>query len=140
MRNFIENLKFRLQMWMQGRCGIDELSKVMLIISVIFFILSNVLRLFYYAAALLMICACFSLRSRAASPFNSRITGFFVADISTSLICQSVRSNCSACNKLSRIRQQCIRPQLPAWQAPTFRQRRFSGRQAGTCSNPAEAV
>ncbi len=40
MRNFFEKLNYKLQVWMQDRYGLDELSKKMVIVSVVCFLLS----------------------------------------------------------------------------------------------------
>ncbi len=67
MKKHFDNLSRKMQQWMQGRYGIDELSKALQITSLVLLILSLFppLRFFYIPAIILMIWSCIRCYSRA---------------------------------------------------------------------------
>ena len=72
MRTFLSNISYKLQRMMQGRYGFDELSKKMITISVVLFVIYMFLRIntVYFVAALLVVLAyirCFSRNFHARS-------------------------------------------------------------------------
>ena len=66
MKKWVENLGYKIRQWMQGRYGIDELTKALYIISLAFLILSlfSPLRLFYIPALILMLWSCIRCYSK----------------------------------------------------------------------------
>ena len=66
MRNFFQDLSYKLQTFMQGRYGRDELSGVLSIAAIVFLILSlfSPLRFFWYIAVAVIIWSLFRSLSR----------------------------------------------------------------------------
>ena len=66
MKNFLNSLKYKIQVLMQGRYGYDELSRALVIISLLFFVLSAVFKihLLYMLAGVLLLWSYFRCFSR----------------------------------------------------------------------------
>ncbi len=66
MKKHFENLSYKMQQWMQGRYGIDELSKALQITSLVLLTLSLFppFRFFYIPAIFLMVWSCIRCYSR----------------------------------------------------------------------------
>ena len=65
MKNFLHNLSYKFRLFMQGRYGFDDLSKKILVLSVVFFVIFSLTRFrIFYTLALLLIAysyfRCFS--------------------------------------------------------------------------------
>ena len=69
MKKWFENLSYKMQQWMQGRYGADELSKTLYIISLAFLILSlfSPLHFFYIPGLALMLWSCIRCYSKDLS-------------------------------------------------------------------------
>lgn len=78
MRNFFENLNYKMQGWMQGRYGMDELSKKMMIFSLIFFLISAFTRLtiFHSLAIVLLIWSYFRCFSKNVYARNNELNSY----------------------------------------------------------------
>lgn len=79
MKNFLEKLNDKMQSFMQGRYGIDELSKKMAVLSLICFALSLVtkLTLFLSFALVMMIWVYFRCFSKNISARRSELTTYY---------------------------------------------------------------
>lgn len=55
MKNWFEDLQNKFQVWMQGRYGIDNLSKSLFLASLICMLLSFQVRVFYFISLILLI-------------------------------------------------------------------------------------
>lgn len=66
MKKWFENTSYKIQQWMQGRYGMDELSNALSIVSLAFLIFSLFpsMRLLYLPAILLMLCSCIRCYSK----------------------------------------------------------------------------
>ena len=78
MRNFFENLNYKFQGWMQGRYGLDELSKKMMILSLICFLLSSFIKstLLYSFALVLIIWSYFRCFSKNVYSRNNELNAY----------------------------------------------------------------
>ena len=78
MRNFFENLNYKMQGWMQGRYGMDELSKKMMIFSLICFLISAFTRLsiFHSLAIVLLIWSYFRCFSKNVYSRNNELNSY----------------------------------------------------------------
>ncbi len=79
MRNFFENLSYKIQGWMHGRYGMDELSKKMMIVSLACFLISAISRLsiFYSLAVVLIIWAYFRCFSKNVYSRNNELNAYY---------------------------------------------------------------
>ena len=78
MRNFFENLNSKFQGWMQGRYGLDELSKKMMILSLICFLLSSFIKstLLHSFALVLIIWSYFRCFSKNVYSRNNELNAY----------------------------------------------------------------
>ena len=78
MRNFFENLNYKFQGWMQGRYGLDELSKKMMILSLICFLLSSFIKstLLHSFALFLIIWSYFRCFSKNVYSRNNELNAY----------------------------------------------------------------
>jgi len=66
MKKWLSNMRYRIQHFMQGRYGYDELSQFLFISGLVLLVLSYIpyLKIFYFIAFVLMIWACFRTFSK----------------------------------------------------------------------------
>lgn len=76
MRNFLNDLRCKMQRFMIGRYGFDELSKVMLIASVVCFLLSAI-RLLNSLAIVLLLCVYFRSLSKNFYSRNKELNTYY---------------------------------------------------------------
>ena len=66
MRNFLDNLKYKLAVWMQGRYGNDELNNALFITFFVFWVISLITKksLFYTIGLILLVYSLYRSLSR----------------------------------------------------------------------------
>lgn len=79
MKRFFENLSYKMQVWMQGRYGYDELSRTMMITALVCIFLSAVpyLRFLYSISIVLMIFSYIRSFSKNISARSNELNAYY---------------------------------------------------------------
>lgn len=79
MRNFLQRLEYKFNMWMQGRYGMDELNSRLILVSFVFAVMSifPFLRIVSPLSTIIIIIVCLRMFSKNINKRSAELTGYY---------------------------------------------------------------